>query len=84
MARSDQRDYARLPKEHDTLSGPTQFSGAYDGRSLFKDKPVPPNVVTRHAGEAVAPNDGERALDVSVGRRSFERDEEAGNIFNDK
>jgi hypothetical protein len=39
-----------------------------------KEKDVPANVVTRHAGESVSANDTERALDISMGRRSFRRE----------
>jgi hypothetical protein len=77
MSRSDQRDYAPLPKERDTLSGPTQFSGAYDAKALFeKRKPVPANVVNQHSGGPAPANDGERALDIAMGRRSFARDDD--------
>jgi hypothetical protein len=64
--------YAPLPKERDTLSGPTQFVGAYDGKALFdRQKPVPGNVVNKHDGGSTPANDGERALDIAMGRRSF-------------
>jgi hypothetical protein len=87
--KSEDRTYAPLKRERDTLSA-QPAPGAYDGKALYDSKkPVPANVMTKHDGAtppiALEPlNDGERALDVSVGRKSFERDEEAGNIFNDK
>jgi hypothetical protein len=42
-------------------------------------KEVPANVVTRHGGEVPSANDGERALDISMGRRSFRRETTSKN-----
>jgi hypothetical protein len=74
--KTDDRSYEPLKRERDTLSA-QPAPGAYDAKALFaKQKPVKPNVITRHSGEDVSPNDSERARDISVGRRSFERDAE--------
>jgi hypothetical protein len=62
--------YQPLGKESDSLSYQPN-PGAYDSRALFnKKRDVPANVVNSHTGGA-SPNDTERALDISMGRRSF-------------
>jgi hypothetical protein len=77
--KTDDRSYEPLKRERDTLSA-QPAPGAYDGKALYESKKqVPAHVVTRHDGAtppiALEPlNDGERALDVSVGRRSYVRE----------
>jgi hypothetical protein len=70
--KTNDRSYAPLPPERDSISGPTQQAGAFDARKLFaKQKPVPSNVVNKHDGSPYPGNDGEKAVDLSMGRRSF-------------
>jgi hypothetical protein len=74
---SKRKEYVSLPEEPTTLSAPSSqlpAGGAYDARRLLDaKKPVAPHVVSG----AAPVNEGELALDIAMGRRSFERDPDA-------